>query len=104
MRRECPILGQVAELSATMLPTIEDVFKYYVYVQQKVTSDGHGKHPAASVIMENVASKVESLWLRASIPTVTRMRVIEMIKCHYKKYMALKKSVAARHLQQKIYG
>lgn len=51
-----------------------------------------GKDPSFSLIAENVALKVEDLYKKSSIPSVSYERVLQMINSYHSKHQHLKKS------------
>jgi len=56
-----PVIGHGQELCETVLPTYEDVLKYYLLLQNKIESERGGKHPSISEIAETVATRVEGI-------------------------------------------
>lgn len=47
------------------------------------------KEPSVSEISDMLASKIKEIWNRATIPTVTEKRIVQLIKGHHDKYIKL---------------
>lgn len=84
-----PVFGCPQELSRRNLPTYEEVMKHYLFVRQKLkTTD---KTPPLSSVFDVVSSKIIDLWKTASIPAISKNRIIAMLrKCHEKQRNILK--------------
>jgi len=93
----CPILGKPAELPQNVLPTCYDVMKYCLLLQKRVKENNNGKNPSIKVVIETCTTNIEKLWIRASIPTVSHRRIVQMITDRYEKYKNLLKSYHRRH-------
>jgi hypothetical protein len=93
----CPILGKPAELPQNVLPTCYDVMKYCLLLQKRVKENNNGKNPSIKVVIETCTTNIEKLWIRASIPTVSHRRIVQMIRDRYEKYKNLLKSYHRRH-------
>lgn len=87
----CPIFGLPKELGLTTLPTYEDVLlccfnkKYELMLQSKKT-------PCFSLIADHVATQVQQLYIKSSIPTLSHSRVVQLIKSYHNVYYNLRKS------------
>ena len=75
-----------AELPTTQLPQIADVIKYYLRERSNLLTNNQGKkEPNANEISKVVANRVEKLWMKASIPTVSQQQILAKVKdCHTK--------------------
>ncbi|CAH1968197.1 unnamed protein product [Acanthoscelides obtectus] len=91
---KCPVLGVICELKYNVLPTYDDVIKLYEWTrhQRKLRLET-AKEPVFAEIADIVTSTIENIWQTASIPTVTRTRIIQMLKAYHLKYKNLLKSV-----------
>ena len=69
---ECLILGYPKEISWRVLPTYEDVMKYYQYVRLDMKQ---GREPSLKAIATVVVIQLENLWKYASIPHLSRKRI-----------------------------
>ena len=87
----CPVYGIANELPPNQLPTIGDVMRFYALLKADLP-----KNIRSTDISSQVASKVAELWLRASIPTVTVVRVSQKIESHHRQLrnMMKKKGVS----------
>lgn len=88
----CVIFGAPQNFSELVLPTYEDVMKFYLFVKQELKHTPTSKEPTVSEIGETIATKLEDLWIKASIPVVTRARIMQMIRTYHDKYRNLLKS------------
>jgi hypothetical protein len=84
-----------------MLPTYEDVMKYYTSVKNGFRMHAGGKEPRVSAICDVVTEEVEAIWMKASIPVVSHTRVLKLLRSYHDKYMKLLKPYKARHRQNK---
>lgn len=91
---KCPVLGDICELKDNVLPTYDDVIKLYEWTRhQRKLELETAKEPIFAEIADIVTSRIENIWRTASIPTVTRTRIIQMLKAYHLKYKNLLKSV-----------
>ncbi|KAH9627844.1 hypothetical protein HF086_001740 [Spodoptera exigua] len=68
--------------------------KYYNLVRHQLKLENNSKkEPSINEISEIVSSKVECLWRKASIPTVSHNRVMQLIKSYHAKCKNLLKSL-----------
>lgn len=90
----CPIFGAPEEIHENQLPTYKQVMKYYNLVRHQLKLGNNSKkEPSINEISEIVSSKVEYLWRKASIPTVSHNRVMQLIKSYHAKCKNLIKSL-----------
>ena len=92
----CPVFGHGRELLNNVLPTYNDVMRYYLLVQNQLYYDRDGQHPTISEISEVVVQKVELLWNKASIPIVSHTRVLHKIRQYPEKYKEIMKQPKSR--------
>lgn len=91
---KCPIFGESAELKDNLLPTYESVMKFYEWTRQDLKIRyGTTKEPTFNQIADIVTNKIETLWIKSSIPIVTHKRVLQILKCYHSKCNNLKKSL-----------
>ena len=86
---ECPIFGYPKEISWRVLPTYEDVMKYYQYVRLDMKQ---GREPSLKAIATVVVIQLENLWKYASIPQLSRKRITSMLRQYRTKMNNLLKS------------
>ena len=86
---ECPIFGYPKEISWRVLPTYEDVMKYYQYVRLDMKQ---GREPSLKAIATVVVIQLENLWKYASIPHLSRKRITGMLRQYRTKMNNLLKS------------
>ena len=85
-----PIFGSPTNF-ARMLPTKENVIKSLIYERWRLGSETTGnKEPTLSSILHFVCEKLQMLYSDASIPKVSKKRVIEMIYAYHKSYIDIK--------------
>lgn len=86
---ECPLIGVPADFKSNLLPSKGDVLKCYLWTRYNLKPPNSGKEPTVFEISNVLSDKVLSLWQKASIPTITRKRVLQLIKTHHDKYLKL---------------
>ena len=94
----CPVLGAPAESTKNVLPMYEQILKYYAWI--RFQKKENKKEPTFNEIADVVAVKLEHIWKKASIPTVSRDRILKMLRTFHTKYMNLIKPYKER--QNKI--
>lgn len=87
----CGILGPYQQLDDRQLPTIRDVIKCILYVKSHLKLNNNGKDPPNSEIFAIVSEEINNIWTKASIPIVTKERVIQLLKSYFKNYLSLKR-------------
>lgn len=91
---KCPLFSDICELKENVLPTYEDVMKYYEWTRHQLKLQLEtAKEPTFAEIADIVTSKIENIWQTASIPIVTRTRIIQMLKAYHLKCKNLLKSI-----------
>lgn len=98
---KCPIFGWPERLKENILPTYEEVFKHYLHFRNELKPSEFSKDPNFSDISAKVVDKILSIWDKASIPTVTRTRVVAMLKSYHTSYMKLLKQPKNRLADEK---
>lgn len=87
----CPIFGYLTDLNELRLPTKGDVMKYFLFVRHELRSASE-KEPTVSEISEKVEDRLENLWVRASIPSLSRQRINSKIRDLHQEYRNIMKS------------
>lgn len=87
----CAILGPYKELDDRQLPTLKDVFKCILFVKNDLKLKCNGKDASNSEVFSIVFEEINKIWIKASIPIVTKERVIQLIKSSFEKYLSLKR-------------
>ena len=98
---KCPVFGTPQELSEIVLPTYDSVMKYYLLVRHELKSSDHNKKPAAADIVEKVATNIERVWLKSSIPLTSHARVLQIVRAYHAKYLKLIKPFKGRENNEK---
>ena len=91
----CPIFGTPNDISENVLPTYEAVMKCYLFERAQLRQESN-KDPSAKIIARNVAEKIKSVWVKASIPTVSHERINKKLMDYHGKYRNLMKCVLNR--------
>ena len=89
---KCLIFGHPIELSANKLPTYEEVLKCCFNENYKLALKSNNKPVKFSYVSNCVAQQVKSVFDKASIPTVTIYRVVQLINGYHDSYRNLMKS------------
>lgn len=87
----CAILGPYKELDDRQLPTIRDVIKFILFTKNDLKLKYNGKDPPNSKIYAIVFEEITNIWTKASIPIVTKERVIQLLKSNFATYINLKR-------------
>lgn len=98
----CPVFGEPKELSEIVLPTYEGVMKYYLLVKHQLKPTAATKEPTVGDISEVVSVNIERLWSKASIPMLSHLRVLQMIRSYHDKYIKIKKNIKRKNNDEKI--
>lgn len=93
----CPIFGSAKDIlpEENQLPTYEQLMKCYLGVRIELKADG-SKQPASATVANIVASKVEHVWNRASLPTLSHERITKLILVYNLKYQNLIKPIKGK--------
>lgn len=90
---KCPIFGDVCDLKDNILPSYEDVVKFYEWTRHKLKHERETKkEPTYKEIEAIVVPKLIEIWVRSSIPTVEPKRVKVMLQTYHLKCKNLLKS------------
>jgi len=100
-KTKCPVFGTPQELSEIVLPTYENVMKYYLLVKHELKPNIHTKDPTVSEIAEKVSANIERIWLKSSIPVISHTRVLQLIRAYHDRYQKLVKPFKSRHNDEK---
>ena len=85
----------------TLLPTYLDVMKTFLYERPILKLERKNEKLPLREVAAEVAQKVETIWRKAGIPTVSHTRVAQLfVTYHDKKYLSLLKSVKSRGRQE----
>lgn len=87
----CPLFGDPIKFSDNMLPTYCDVIKHYLWIRNEMLELNNGKDPSVKDLCEMIASDIEAIWSKASIPTITHQQVVSRLILYYQKYKNVKK-------------
>lgn len=88
---DCPLFGCPRELPVSKLPTYQDVLRSCFHEQYLLALESN-KPVCFSQISNIVAPKVKALFDKASIPTVTPYRIVQLINSYHNSYRNLMKS------------
>lgn len=90
---KCPLFGDLSDLKCNVLPTYEDVMKFYEWSKHtNKRSKETNKEPTFKELVNIVALKIEHIWSKASIPTVQLKRIKSMLKNYHLKCKKIMKS------------
>ncbi|GBL87559.1 hypothetical protein AVEN_165168-1 [Araneus ventricosus] len=84
----CPIFGLPKELRGTNLSIHEEILLSCFEENFKISEQ---KVPF-STIADNVATQIEMIYCKASIPVLSHARIVKMIKAYHETYNMLRKS------------
>jgi len=84
-----PLFDYGQELRQTVLPTFEDVVKYYLLVQHNIKQERKGQQPPIAEIAELVERQLEQLSHKASIPIISHTGVVKQIRQYVEKYRSI---------------
>lgn len=80
----------------SVLPTYEEVIRCFQSIRLKLKGNG-SKQPEVREVASIVATKIEEVWRKASLPTVVHKRVVEMILQYNNKYQTIIKPFKGRN-------
>ena len=75
--------------------------KQYLMFKHQMKSTEDVKDPSVGEISELVATKIERIWIKASIPTISHTRVLQMLRAYHDKYRKLLKPFKQRQKNEK---
>lgn len=78
-----------------LLPTYEEIIKCCKSVRLQLKGED-SKEPSSNKIANIVAQKVAVIWQRASLPTVSHKRIVDMILTYNTKYKNTTKLIKNR--------
>ncbi|XP_061717533.1 uncharacterized protein LOC133525257 [Cydia pomonella] len=90
--KKCPIFVNGQELPQNVLPTYEDVIRYYLLVTQNIQQ----RQDRVKITAETVATEIEKIWTRASIPFIEHRTIVARIKAYHDKYRFILKPYQKR--------
>ena len=83
---ECPLFGAPKQINFNVLPTYKDIMRCYNFHRQFIMEANDNKfNPPANEIAGHVADDLDSVWNKASLPTVSKTRIIQMIIAYHGK-------------------
>ena len=86
----CPIFGAPIRMKMNMLPRLDDMFMDYLWIRHDMKLDTNvNKEPTVAEVSDALAYKIKEIWDRASIPTVTITRILQLIRFHHDKYLKI---------------
>ena len=98
----CPVFGYPAHLSDCKLPTYSDVIKNFLFIRHELRSNSEAaKEPTVSEIAVILSRKIEAIWAKASLPTVSHQQIVAKIRLHHEKYRNLLKPLKGRKLDNR---
>jgi len=90
---KCPLFGDSCDVEDNILPTYQDIMKFYEWTRHKIKYENETKkEPTYKEIETIVISRIENIWIKASIPIVERKRIKAMLKTYHSKCKNLLKS------------
>ena len=93
----CPVFGLPPKFFEMNLPTYRDVMKHYTYVRLERSNKMISKEqPSVTEVATIVAKKLEAIWQKASIPTVSTARIDQQVKSYHNKHRKLLKPYKTR--------
>ena len=91
----CPVFGHSSNLPSNVLPTYKNVMKYYNSVKQSLVAEGN-LAPSVAQITEICSLKVEVIWKKASIKTVSHTRVLKLLRTFHDEFRTFMKPYKGR--------
>lgn len=79
------------KMKTNNLPTYEDVLRHYEWVRHEM-KHSNNQEPQAKRISSEVVRAIIEIWKRASIPTVTEVRVAQLLLTYCSQYRQLLKN------------
>lgn len=88
----CPIFGPPRDFLSSKLPTRECVLRCCFEERFKLSVKTSNKSVSFSKVAGIVAEKIKFLYEKASIPTVTLYRIVQLINAYHDSYYKIRKS------------
>ncbi|KAE9521573.1 hypothetical protein AGLY_018037 [Aphis glycines] len=83
---KCPLFGDSCDVEDNILPTYQDIMKFYEWTRHKIKYENETKkEPTYKEIETIVISRIENIWIKASIPIVERKRIKAMLNTYHSK-------------------
>lgn len=79
---KCPIFGHPRDLLQTNLPTYEDILRCCFEERFQLAIKLNNTKVSFSVVKNSVANKVKLIFEKASIPTVSDYRIVQLIDAY----------------------
>ena len=89
----CPILGKPEDLKTNVLPTTEELLKYYLYLKH----ESDVEKPIG--LLSKIVDSVLQIWKSSGVPTLSKPRVTKLFKNKLDHYASLKKSIGRREAE-----
>ena len=89
----CPLLGKPEDLKTNVLPTINDLLKYYLHLKE----ESYKQKPRG--LLPRIVDDVMQIWEASSLPTLSKPRVTELMRKRLDEYFDLKKNVNSRETE-----
>jgi len=70
--------------------------KYYNEVKKCLTFINKNYNPSFIEIAKNVTNEIKKLWVKASIPTISHNRTVQLLRSYHEKSRTLLKSYKKR--------
>lgn len=86
--RPCPVIGVKKQLSEIVLPTVKDVLQHFIYIREESASTFT---MSDKNVFKKVSKDVKLIWQKASIPSVTIIRIETLLNGFINSYRKLKK-------------
>ena len=92
----CPIFGQVSQMKDNVLPTFSCVIQDFLLTKEMLKIERCNAKLPYSEVAKTIVCKVESIWLKASLPIISHARILKMLKNFYDKYTNILKPYKGR--------
>ena len=81
------MFGLPQNLTEMNLSAYRDVMKHYTYVRLEHSNKMNSKEqPSVTKVANIVAKTLAAIWQKASIPTVSRTRILQQMKNYHDKH------------------
>ena len=92
----CPVFGAPLKLPANVLPTYSDVMKFYLQTADTLTKKQKMHQSSFTDVADIVIIDVINSWSKASVPTVSHKRAVQLLKVYHTKFTYLLKPYKSR--------